>query len=258
MTKGVDLDSLEIELIAVGDVQIKSATKLHRICPHTAEWAAEENERHPNRRHEAIVCELAGRKHPICDGHTRPGNPCYMSPRLYETVCRMHGGNGPRSREIGAQRRAAAKAAAEVQRFAAPVDIDPQQAMMETLQSKAGQVMYLRMLVNGLTEAGLKQTDKTGSFERPSVWVEMLWRAERDLADMSKMMIDVGFAERQARYVDAQALMLVSGLAWLRKELGMAEDPRWEHAERSMLLALAQGFTPDGRQNVIEGSTTDA
>lgn len=231
--------------------------ELHRICPRDQEWADHENEIHPNRRWRAVPCRLVGARHPICDGHTRPGEPCEMFPRQFSTVCKMHGGNAPRAREMENRRRNTAKAEALMARFARPRDVDPQTAMAETLQSKAGQVMYLRALVNNLDQGGLKQVDKSGQFERPSVWVEMLWRVEKDLAEICRMMIDVGFAERQARYVDAQALMLVAGLGWLRKELGHGDDPRWEEAERAMLMSLAQGMAPGNRppegRRIIEG-----
>lgn len=255
----------DVVVDAVRDAGSGTPADLHRVCPRDQAWADEENERHPNRRHVAVPCELVGQRHPICDGHTRPGKPCGMFPRLLETVCKMHGGNAPRSREAGQRRRDAVKAERVLARFARPVDVDPQTAMAETLQSKAGQVMYLRALVNNLGQGNLKQVDKTGQFERPSVWVEMLWRVEKDLAEICKMMIDVGFAERQARYVDAQALLLVAGLGWMRKELGFETDGRWEEAERAMLMSLAQGMAPDkrppeGRRRTvaIEGVSADA
>lgn len=237
------------------------APELRRICDHTQEWADEENERRPMRRRRAVACAQAGHRHDICDAHRADGQACTQYPRQCGTVCKVHGGETPGALKVTFERQRRALAERKLSRFATPVDVDPQTALMETLQSKAGQVMYLRALVNRLDESNLKQVDKAGSFERPAVWVEMLRAAENDLVNVSKLMIDVGFAERQARFVDAQALMLVAGLQWMRRELGMVEQDAWDRAEQAMLESLAQGTVPEGRTlakaGAIEGVVVD-
>jgi hypothetical protein len=244
---------------AVGSTGHNCPREFRRTCEHSAEWAEAENARNPFRRRPAVACSSFGRQHDICDAHRVDGQACTQYPRQYGTVCKVHGGETPGALKMTFRRQREAKAKHELKKFARAVDIDPQTALVETLQSKAGQVMYLRALVNNLDQDSLKQTDKTGSFEQPSVWVGMLRNAEADLVTVSKVMIDVGFSERQARYVDAQALLLVAGLQWMRRELGHGDDPAWDRVERAMLESLAGGRAPDGvAVAAIEGVVVDA
>jgi hypothetical protein len=233
----------------------------HKICNHTQAWADEQNAAHPEFEFPFVACEMAGQRHPICDGHrirkgSAPGQPCRKSPRLGAMVCSKHGGEAPNAKALAERRLAAATADWELKRFAEinGEDVDPASTMADALRSKTSQAIYLRTVVNGLSQPGLKQIDSSGRFERPSVWVDMLWTVERDLVAICKTMVDIGFAERQARYVDAQAMLLLAGLQWMRRELGLADDDRWDTAERQMLEALGKGGPPDGHITpVIEG-----
>lgn len=189
-------------------------------------------------------CERCGRPHPGCLAHGKKhGGPCGRPLDPYADVCDKHGGGAPQVRASAGRRRAAALA--ELRGYTTPAVTDPASAMTDLLHAKMGEVMYLQAAVNGLDRDGLTQVDASGRFERPSVWVEMLWRAQEDLRRICKDMFDIGFAERQARYVDAQALLLSAGLAWFRRELGLDGDERAERLERVMLAALASGAPPE-------------
>src|SRR5262249_2273181 len=94
----------------------------------------------------------------------------------------------------------------------------------------------------------LKAQLDAGAFDGPALQALGEWidRAAR----ISELLIDVGFAERQARYVDAQAALLNAGLRWYRYELGrllgvdLIDDPRAEEIENRMLEHLAEGAAP--------------
>jgi hypothetical protein len=196
-------------------------------------------------------CEKCGQAHLRCKAHNKAGKACMRWPRLGAPVCPRHGGHAPQV--LAAAERRRAKDLVELRGYASAVATDPASAMNDLLFRKAGEVLFLTTIVNGLDAGALKQQDTSGRFEKPAVWVEMLWRAQDDLRKICKDMFDIGFAERQARYVDHQAMLLAAGLSWFRRELGLGEDPQAEQLERTMLAALAGGAPPD--QQVIEGRT---
>jgi hypothetical protein len=188
-------------------------------------------------------CPRCGQPHPGCAAHNKRGLPCGRLLQTDAIVCLRHGGGAPQVKAATARRKAAAQA--ELRGYVTPVATDPSSAMTELLHAKMGEVTYLAALVNALGRDELKQRDLSGRYEKPSVWVEMLWHAQDDLRRICKDMFDIGFAERQARYVDGQAMLLAAGLAWFRRQLGLDGDPRAEELERTMLVALASGAPPD-------------
>jgi hypothetical protein len=205
------------------------------------------------------ICPKCDQVHTRCAAHKKgvvPLVPCMRNPKRHHKVCPAHGGNAPQIRAAAERRRQAEAIGEATQFYAIPVESDPNTAMNDLLRVKTGEVLYLKTLVNGLDEDDLKQIDRSGSFEKPAVWVEMLWVAQRDLREICRVMFDVGFAERQARYVDSQAMLLQAGLLWFRRQLGLENDPNAEAFERQMLAALAQGTPPELTEGAADERTS--
>jgi len=99
--------------------------------------------------------------------------------------------------------------------YGAPIDTDPQTALMDEVQRTAGHVAWLGAVVaelqhdgDGYIEvaneagervfvprSGLKQLDAGGRHERPSVWVELYQTERTHLARVCKMAIDAGVSQ---------------------------------------------------------------
>lgn len=58
-------------------------------------------------------CIICGEDHTRCAAHTKRGTPCNRWPRDEEPVCRLHGGETPQVKRVGAERRAAKAAEAD-------------------------------------------------------------------------------------------------------------------------------------------------
>jgi hypothetical protein len=58
-------------------------------------------------------CIICGKAHPRCAAHKNTGDPCMRWPRDEEPVCRLHGGESPQVKRVGAERRAAKAAQAD-------------------------------------------------------------------------------------------------------------------------------------------------
>lgn len=174
-----------------------------------------------------IHCSRCGQPHPRCVGHNQRGGPCMRWPRKGIPNCPRHGGHAPQV--IAAAKRRLETRAAELSIAAyladrnLPTDQPPGQVLTEQLHRWVGQVTYLHAIVASLPPGGLKQVDMTGKFEKPAVWIELLWRAESELRATAKVMDDARLGERMVRVAEAQGERLAAAQRWILAELG--HDP---------------------------------
>jgi hypothetical protein len=177
-------------------------------------------------------------------------------------VCPRHGGHAPQVVAAAARRREQAAAQQSIAEFLAarqlPTDIPVPQVLADQLARWLGQVTYLHAMVAHLSPDELKQRDLGGKFEKPAVWLEMLWRAEGELRATAKVMDDARLGDRMVALAEQQGQLLNRWLDWLLAELadtfGLPSgdpsrpgyDPRVEMLMETMLTKLAVGELPAG------------
>jgi hypothetical protein len=159
---------------------------------------------------------------------SRTGERCRNRPVRGATVCSTHGGLAPQVRaaaERRLQQQAAERAAAT---YGLPREIDPTMALLEEVYRTAGHVAWLGELVASLEHggvgyaqtddgdlvprSGLKQLDRSGKFEKPSVWVELYQSERRHLREVCRDVIAAGIDERIVRLAEQQGALLESVL----------------------------------------------
>jgi len=174
--------------------------------------------------------------------------PCRAHPVKGQTRCKIHLGYPlEQARHEHAARTAVAT-------YGLPVDIDPQQAILDELARTAGHVQWLgavvaamdpAALVWGTTRAstpdlGARRPELSISAQAaPSVWLT-LYRQEREhLAKVAKAALDAGIAERQVRLAEQQARMLAEVVRNIITDLG--HDMADETVAEVVRLRLVEG-----------------
>jgi hypothetical protein len=149
-------------------------------------------------------------------------------PRNGSAVCPRHGGHAPQVIAAAARRLEAQAAERSIAAYLAdrnlPQDQPPGQVLTDQLARWVGQVMFLHAIVASLPVGELKQTDMTGRFEKPAVWVELLWRAEAELRATAKVMDDAQLGDRMVRVAEQQGDRLAEAQRWILAELGHDPD----------------------------------
>jgi len=130
--------------------------------------------------------------------------------KLPGTVCRFHGGRAPQVKKAVERRRQEAKANRIAADFALPVDIEPVDAMLQTLAIRWGMVCFLQGLIADMESADeLKQLSGGAErYERESVWVAMLDNALREVAKVAKACADMGIDERRTQLAEGTGRQL--------------------------------------------------
>jgi len=157
--------------------------------------------------------------------------------------CKYHGGNSP-SHAIRAERdRHQAdldRASHEVARLGLPLDVDPQEALLQEVHRSAGAVAYLQRIVSSLEVDELKQTtsDNVGrDWERPAVWIELYENERKLLVAASQAAIRCGVAERQVRIAERQGELIANAVRAILTDLGVLNHPRATEVVRRELTA---------------------
>lgn len=100
-----------------------------------------------------------------------------------------------------------------------PIDIDPQEALLQEVQRTAGHVEWMRSLIAEFGEAAIDEETGEGS-ERalaqwtpalgmaPSVWLQIYQEERKHLINAAKAAIAAGVSERKVRIVEEQAKQL--------------------------------------------------
>lgn len=108
---------------------------------------------------------------------------------------------------------AAVQAQRTVAEFAAPISVEPTEAMLGVLAIRWGMVHFLTGIIADMESTDeLKQLSIGAGrekFERPAVWVEMLDNALRECARVAKACADMGIDERRQRLAEGTGRELI-------------------------------------------------
>jgi hypothetical protein len=131
----------------------------------------------------------------------------------------MHGGKNPAVAAAAARRLEAAELTREVERLGLVVNTTPVQAMLDALNRAYADVLVLGAKVAQLEPESWSQLDVSSRFEKPSVLVELYWRALDRYASVADSCAQrgieaaaVGLAHSYAQQLLAFTRALVSGL----------------------------------------------
>lgn len=171
-----------------------------------------------------------------CTAHRSNGEPCNNWAIKGAEVCRNHGGSAPRVKAAAARRTAEAKAAKAAALFAAPVDVDPAQALIDLVHWTAGECEYWREQVRELADtdpAALtwgKTREKTGGDDygttleaKPNVAYVMLTDAQERLAKFATAALKAGVDERRVRIAESQGAMVADVIKRILERLDLLE-----------------------------------
>lgn len=195
-----------------------------------------------------------------CKAHRRSGDQCGNHAIKGAEVCRMHGGSIPAVKAKAAQRVAAGKAEKAMRLFAAPVDIDPANALLELVQWTAGEVRYWRAEVARIAEDDAESLTwgKTESVEgvgpqgiiatdtheaAPPVAYRMLNEASDRLAKYAAAALRAGVEERRVKLAEDQGSAVAGAIRRILERLDLLE---WQAEMVSTIVpeelrALTQG-----------------
>lgn len=171
-----------------------------------------------------------------CNATARSGQQCGRSAMKGGTVCASHGGKSPRALEAAAQRVEKAKAAKAAALFAAPVDVDPAQALIDLVHWTAGEVEYWREQVRELADTdpdaltwGMTR-EKTGGDDygttleaKPNVAYVMLTDAQERLAKFATAALKAGVDERRVRIAESQGALVADVIKRILDRLDLLE-----------------------------------
>lgn len=145
-------------------------------------------------------------------------------------------------------KKAARKAMArdEVQRYALPVDIDPQEALIEELQRTAGWVAFLNEQVQELSSAESMRQQRGGAQgaipeEVPHIWIQMLAQERAHLLAVAKTCVQVGIEERRVKIAEEQGQLMAQVISGLLEDLKVPITPEVKGFVRNRLTLLQGG-----------------
>lgn len=155
-------------------------------------------------------CQAASKK--------RPGEQCGAYPVHGLTVCRAHGGGSKKARAAAVRNLEQEKLARVARRLGTPhTDLDPAQALLDLVASKAGEVEWLKHQVELLESDGelwwgttkreegmgaQGPIDKTVNEARQHIVYTLLHKAEDQLARYAAETLKAGVDERQVRVAE--------------------------------------------------------
>jgi hypothetical protein len=134
-------------------------------------------------------------------------------------------------------KKAAAKLAAEslAHSYGLPIEVDPQEALVQELHRTAGHVGYLKTLVDQLEEDKLHgKVGTEGAAEgktflaksEPHVLVRMYQTERKMLERIAKSCIEAGIEERRVRIAEDQGKLFAQVVQGILKDLNVdATDP---------------------------------
>lgn len=149
----------------------------------------------------------------------RPGEQCGAYPRKGLTVCRVHGGSNKRAKEAAKRNLEQEKLTRVARRLGTPHDnLDPAQALLDLVASKAGEVEWLRHQVElletdgdlwwGETKVVGKDNPEFGEQHerteeaRQHVVYTLLHKAQDQLARYAAETLKAGVDERSVRIAE--------------------------------------------------------
>lgn len=192
----------------------------------------------------------------------RPGEQCGAYPVRGLKVCMAHGGASRKSRAAAARNLEQEKLARVARRLGTPhTDLDPAQALLDLVASKAGEVEWLRHQVEllehdgdlwwGETKVVAKDNPEFGAqFDRTEearqhIVYAMLHKAEDQLARYAAETLKAGVDERQVRLAERTGEQFETALTALLTAIHATPDQ----------LAAAGDAIPRILRNLAGGGT---
>ncbi|MDN5604760.1 MAG: hypothetical protein L0G59_04995 [Kocuria sp.] len=181
----------------------------------------------------------------------RPGEQCGNYPNKGLKVCRVHGGNSKKAKQAGQRNLEQEKLTRVARRLGTPHEnLDPAQALLDLVASKAGEAEWLRHQVELLESDGdlwwgetkhttgtnsLGMIDETTAEARQHIVYTLLHKAQDQLARYATETLKAGVDERQVRIAERTgeqfeavitALLPAIGATPEQMKLAAAEIPK--------------------------------
>lgn len=174
-----------------------------------------------------------------CGAKTRKGGKCQLpagqgTPHPGIGQCKHHGGSTP------AGIKSATRQMVSMGMFGDPIpDAEPGTELLYEVQRTAGHVRWLQEHIRNFeSEDELTQDNVISGIAQPAVWLDIYHRERKHLAQVSKMALDAGVAERQVRIAEAQGQMLAEAIRGILEEIGVWGKPEVPRIVRRHLMAL--------------------
>lgn len=170
--------------------------------------------------------------------------------------CKLHGGNTPNVEKADITKHVMKEA---IMTYGAPLDITPEQALLDEVHRTSGHVEWLRQRIatmgqEGKENAALHQFTQMGVV--PSFWIQAYQDERRHLVQVCKAAITSGLQERQVRLAEQQGQMIASILqAFLQDQRMSFTQPQLNeapHVIRELLMTIPRGELPSTRPSVLD------
>lgn len=190
----------------------------------------------------------------------KTGKQCGNHPLRGGKTCRFHGGSNKRSKDAAARNLEQEKLTRVARRLGTPhTDLDPAQALLDLVASKAGEVEWLRHQVELLETDGELWWGKTKESEednpmggktetvqeaRQHVVYTLLHRAQDQLARYATETLKAGVDERQVRIAERTGEQFEAVITALLPAIGATpEQMKLAAAEIPKILRNVGGVT---------------
>lgn len=222
--------NIEPPCVAVWPITGKPCSYLPREGYDTCEAHAPEGDLRAPAPAEEFRCTATNRE---------SGERCRRKHAKGGKVCASHGGNAKQVRGKAEQRTAVERVKKLVATYGLPIEITPEQAILEEVHRTAGHVAWLEQQVHALTEGelvwGITRV-KEGGEDRgvteeatPHAFLK-LYQAERShLAKVCADAIRVGIEERQVKLAEQQGALVAQAIR------AILDDLKLTSAQRAMI-----------------------
>lgn len=168
------------------------------------------------------------------------GNQCRNTAVPGLKVCRIHGGSTARAKAAAARNIETQRARDAANQLGIPLNVSPQQALLDEVQRAAGMVAYYgqkvaeiadqdaNRLVNGVTKVEQREGFQAGTTKTveatTSVWLR-LWNEERDrLTRVAAAALKAGIEERRVQLAEAQGALIADVIRRILNRLNLTPD----------------------------------
>lgn len=172
-----------------------------------------------------------------CTASTKEtGQRCRLEHEPGVDVCFRHGGSARQVRKVAQQYKAMEEAKAMVATYGLPIDVTPDQAILDEVHRTAGHVAWLEQqiralgadeLIWGITREKDGGEDRGTTFEAvPHAYLK-LYQAERaHLAKVSADAIRIGIEARQVKLAEQQGALVAQALRAILDDLQLTAAQR--------------------------------
>lgn len=194
-----------------------------------------------------------------CGAKTRSGGACKQTAgartnHTGEGRCWLHGGASPQAEVAGVVQLARREAVVMGQ----PLDLSPEEALLECIRIACGEVQYASERIAELSpdeavgpvvttrplkeEKGAESAyDRVEEHGAPAVhiWIEVRDRAMDRVVNYTKVAIAAGLEERRVKVAEQQGELLAQAVRGILSDLGVADHPKAPQIVRKHLTLIA-------------------